>query len=166
MSTIGIVPAGSRHAAGIHGVARAVRFDRSDLDPERGFLVLPETPTWWARTLARSRHSFVATDGDRVVGFVYAYVDEVHDELKIDRIAVLPQEARRGIAQQLLDAALASSPTPRSSALILHRPVRNRASISFFRDRNGYRLADTLEADDAAPGLDRESFVWGVYARP
>ena len=155
-----IAPATPRHATGIYELAAAVRYTYSDADENRGFLVLPGSPDWWAEALSKPNASRVAMRDGRVVGFVYAPHEADGDVLKIDRIAVHPRFARRGIAQKLLDAASAAVSAGRTYAYVMHGPKRNRASEKFFRDRNGFELVE--ETSEA--GIDGE-FVWGRYER-
>ena len=156
MSALRFVLATPAHANGIFEITTSVSFDRKSADRNRGWLIYPGTPEWWAETLASPTHSHVALDGETVVGFVYA-LTEPDSFLKIDRIAVASSHGRRGIAQQLLDAAIAASGATRMFALIMHKPEVNQSSLMFFRDRNGFRLVG--EVSDPP-------YVLGRYERP
>ena len=135
MSSIQVGPAGPEHAGAFYEIASSVRFCPEHADEMRGFLVLPASPGWWAQALAEPTASHVALERGKVVGFVYALVEA--GELRIDRIAVRASHTRRGVAQQLLDAAHAAAAGRTSYALIMHAPLCNRASalrVSFRAD--------------------------------
>lgn len=158
MSELQFVPAGPEHAGAIYKIACSVRFQPEHADEMRGFLVLPASPRWWAQALAEPTASHVALDHGRVVGFIYAVTEA--EKLRIDRIAVHASHTRRGVAQGLLDAARAAARGRPSYALIMHAPVRNRASIEFFGRRNGFRL----RREDRTLGVTAQpNFVWGRY---
>lgn len=158
MSGIQIAPAGPEHAGAFYEIAASVRFQPEHADEMRGFLVLPASSNWWVQALTEPTASHVALEHERVVGFIYALTEA--GELRIDRIAVRASHTRRGVAQGLLDAALAAARGRPSYALIMHAPVRNRASIEFFGRRNGYRLR---REDRTLGGTPQPKFVWGRY---
>jgi ribosomal protein S18 acetylase RimI-like enzyme len=155
MRHLQILPAGPEHAAAVHAIAASVVYRPDTADGECGFLVLPETPAWWTATFAQPNASCVAVIDGTVAGFLYALVEDGGEVLKIDRIAVHRSCRRRGVAQALLDTVLDWARPARAYALIMHAPVRNNASVAFFRDANGFELVDRI--DEASP------FAWGRY---
>ena len=158
MSGLQIAPAGPEHAGAFYEIASSVRFQPEHADEMRGFLVLPASSNWWVQALTEPTASQVALEHGKVVGFVYALVEA--DHLRIDRIAVRASHLRRGIAQQLLDAARAAAAGRPSYALIMHAPRCNRASISFFESRNRYGLKREIRTLGVT---SQPAFVWGRY---
>lgn len=64
-------------------------------------------PAPWRREFFESelsapgRFTLVATNGDRVVGYIFAMW--IFDEMHVNKIAVASDERRKGIAQELMD---------------------------------------------------------------
>lgn len=125
-------------------------------ESDRGFLVWPQSPETYRERLDLSEHFLVARAEDKVVGFLMAYSRPVLQELQrgmtyednilsfalsrggqdiifIDQIAVVPTAARRGVASRMLDHLGRGAPNAHLIAGIIHKPVRNTASIRFFQ---------------------------------
>ena len=83
----------------------------------------------------RRRLPLVAYLGDRMVGVALVWV--VADELHLVSLAVDPAHRRRGIAQALLDAVLASPEGQRAAIMTLEVRISNEAAINLYR-RNDF----------------------------
>jgi GNAT superfamily N-acetyltransferase len=170
-------PALPRDAAAIHHIAETVRFRPASARSEDGYLVHVRSVEEYATLLAQSGHCFVYESDADVHGFLIALrgdwlarsgscTDDASTAmmlregsaglLLIDQIGLLPLAAGKGVAQQLLAAALASGTFHRATAAIMHQPVRNARSIGFFHGRQGFALL----GESAEP-----PYVWGIYEK-
>jgi len=161
-------------AAWIHRTAESLRYRPPG--SEKGFLIHVRTGEDYRRILGASQHSLAAVEGGRPVGFlivlsmaeleelrkdvlardkVVAHVLALGDAtgLYADQIGVDLEARSRGIGQHLATAMMASNPSARFLAAIMHKPARNTISLRLAL-RNGWRLSSEV--------LDNE-FVWGIY---
>ena len=96
---------------------------------------------WSAQNLAAEldgdprRMPLVAVLGAEIVGFGLFWV--IADEIHLVNLAVLPAWRRHGLAQAMLDHALASEAGRAASIVTLEVRVTNAAAIALYR-RNGF----------------------------
>lgn len=169
---IAVRPAGVDDAEAIAAIAESVRFgDPAAANPDRGYLVNVLTAEEYRDWIAMARWSVVALDGDTVVGFLLASDGEdlagsqdpgaalaarqgTEGLVFVDQIGVADAGRGQGVAQRMLDAIKDGALPRRMAATIMHGPVRNQRSITFFENRNGFRLMTEAE---------KAGYVWGVY---
>lgn len=115
----------------------------------------------WSRESLRTelagdsrRMPLVACDGDDLVGVALIWV--VADELHLVSLAVRPDRRREGIAQALLDAALASEAGRRASIMTLEVRAGNAGAIALYR-RNGF--VDVALRPHYYPDTDEDALV-------
>jgi ribosomal protein S18 acetylase RimI-like enzyme len=137
-------------------ISRSVAYVPGAADGRRGFLVFQGTAEEYAERIAGSPGSVIAYDAAGVpAGFLLTAREEPGGVL-VDQIGVAPAAAGAGVAQMLLDMAVALTRPRVMRASILQEPVRNLRSIRFFSEKNGFRLQRTYRED---------GFVWGIYER-
>lgn len=169
---VSIVSAGPQHGPGAFAVADAVRFQPDSASSADGYLVYVADAEEYSRRFASSAYSVVAVDDGRVGFFLRAVAGEESEltpesaalarhlplpgYVLVDQIGLLPAYKGRGLAQAMLDAGVSRSQPKRLGAVILHAPLRNARSISFFSGRNGFSLVRELPDPD---------FTWGYYEK-
>ena len=115
----------------------------------------------WSRESLRTelagdsrRMPLVACDGDEVVGVALIWV--VADEMHLVSLAVHPARRREGIAQALLDHALASDAGRRAAIMTLEVRAGNEGAIALYR-RNGF--VDVALRPHYYPDTDEDALV-------
>jgi GNAT superfamily N-acetyltransferase len=150
-----------------------------DLNGETGFLVTHHTSATYDERLALSSLGFVAEASGRIVGFLLAYPRKVFapwveaariadpgyayildtggpDVVLLDQIGVLPEWRRLGTAPRLYEAFAAAATSHPVMLDIVHAPVLNKRSVSFFCDRLGYRLMGEFPGRVLTTGIYRK----------
>jgi GNAT superfamily N-acetyltransferase len=169
-----IQPALPAHGELFALLSKSVAYRPGLADGAEGYLVFQGSPAEYAAKLALCPDSVIAFDEEQQpAGFLLAargpVLAALHAEplshmlrhpadgyLLIDQIAVAPHARARGLAQQLLDAAIRSACPRTAGASIMHGPVRNLRSLRFFTEKNGFRLSHSYREKD---------FEWGHYER-
>lgn len=140
---------------------------------KRGYLVSGFSAKDYARFISLSEYFFVARQGERIVGFVFACSSEdlpsdwkVEQQIKrlaaraftlIKQVFVSEAVADRGVGTRLYRTVFAASESRPIFASIVVKPDRNERSIAFHL-KHGFREAIRIQ------GADKR---WrGVYRRP
>jgi GNAT superfamily N-acetyltransferase len=137
-------------------ISQSLAYVAGEADGRRGYLVYQGTAEEYAERIAASPGSVIVYDGGGLAAGYLLTALEAPGVVVVDQIAVAPSAAGAGLAQMLLDAAVALT-TPRVVlASIMQEPVRNLRSIRFFTEKNGFSLQTTYSEN---------GFVWGLYGR-
>ncbi len=169
-----IFPALPAHGELFAALSQSVAYRPGAADGSQGYLVFQGSPAEYAAKVTLAPDSVIAfDDAQQPAGFLLAARGTAlaalgaeplahmlrhppESYLLIDQIAVAPHARARGLAQQLLDAVLRSARPAIAGASIMHGPVRNRRSLRFFTEKNGFSLSLTYREND---------FEWGYYER-
>lgn len=156
MSGYRIRPAVAADAVAFSALSRAVAYRPETADGGAGFLVFQGTPEEYTEKILANPHTMCAESASGEVEAYLLAVLEPDNYLLVDQICVSAAARGAGLAQQMLDAAIASARPAVAGALIMHEPVRNVRSLRFFTVRNCFELK--REVEDG-------KFVWGCYER-
>jgi len=163
-------------AGAIRRIAESLRY--APPGSEKGFLVHIRSEGGYRSILEISKHSVVAEEDGRIVGFllvhtmaeleklaagvpgrdeVVRYVLELGDTLAVyaDQIGVSLDARSRGIGQSLAETMAKEHPNAHFLAAIMHQPARNGVSLRLAQ-RNGWTLRTEIPENE---------FIWGIYEK-
>lgn len=152
-----IVRATTDHAAGVRAVFQAVQFHADSAQGTEGYLVLEFSEDQYARHFsAPNAVAYVAVDdAGTVVGFLWAVLQSREVDCYIEQIGILPAWKGAGVAAALYDELMRNDDPLTLGCTIMHGPVANLRSQSFFKKRHFQLVSETEEPP----------FVWGHYER-
>ena len=124
-----VVPFGTRHLAGVIALCEAQAWPSLPADPERAERILTDA----------EGSSFVAVDGEDVIGFAFAIVDAGALDAYLSMLVVAASHRRQGIARRLIDAVFRDTAVVRIN--LLAEPGSEQFYDSFpNRTFAGYRI--------------------------
>ena len=139
------------------------RFDASDAGAVGEILAQsPEASAWTVKSLEqldkRGELGWVIADGKKVVGFLVARA--VVAEAEILNLCIAPEKRRSGLAEALLNEAVAELRRTRVDRLFLEVRESNTPAISFYEKHNfsktGRRPGYYRDPDEAAVLMMKE----------
>jgi GNAT superfamily N-acetyltransferase len=133
----------------------------STLEREQGF----EEATW--RRRAGANLTYLAWDGERVVGTVTGYADPEmeHETIRLVAMYVDPQARGTGCAHQLIDAVVAGAETEGAIRVLLDVTDVNPTASRCYQ-RYGFSPTGRRKASPHTPHLTELEMVLDLDARP
>ncbi len=169
---IEIRPLSVADAPYLSAIAESVRYREGAADPRSGYLVYVGKPDEYAARIAANPHSFLALLDGHPAGYILTAADPQgsatqasgdavqarifgNGALLVDQIGIRPHARGHGIAAQLYQRLLAEAKPTRLTASIMHGPLLNQRSVSFFSGKQGWKCIGEFS--------EGYGFLWGIY---